>query len=286
MTNNFEIVAEVSSAVQESLGLTSSKHFPEYSRTLFRGLTRFNFGIEVKHFVKRNEWRLLIDANGLPSKDITLEEHFTTLPEQTEFIRNNSKRVQYEYRSSDINSLIDSAQSLREFVEQADLGSAKISETQVGVSFQGTQFDRLKERGATISGMFGNLVCQASGMNLLMMQAEYYIDAGEIDGVEFNEEGDVISIYECQSGIHKGLALDEMHREKALGSYLYANEIISTVRKVVILAGAYEEADLNILRERAYELARRENLIELVALKTTRTDNRISVERVALQMGQ
>jgi hypothetical protein len=69
---------------------------------------------------------------------------------------------------------------------------------------------------------------------------------------------------------------------KALGTYLYDSEIIPTVRKVVILAGAYSEWDLQLLRERAYELARRDRAIELVALITTREENRIGVERVTL----
>ena len=67
-----------------------------------------------------------------------------------------------------------------------------------------------------------------------------------------------------------------------LGSYLYDPEIIPTVRKVVVLAGAYSDSDLRLLRERAYELSRRENSIELVVLITTRTDNKIGVERVVL----
>jgi hypothetical protein len=133
-----------------------------------------------------------------------------------------------------------------------------------------------------MSGMFGNLVCQASGMNLLMTQAEYYVDAGEIDGVEFDDNGKVISIYECQSGIHKGLALDEDHLSKILGAYLYDSEIIPTVRKVVILAGAYDDSTVQILAERAYELDRREVPIELVVLITTRVENRIGVERLGL----
>jgi hypothetical protein len=133
-----------------------------------------------------------------------------------------------------------------------------------------------------MSGMFGNLVCQASGMNLLMTQAEYYVDAGEIDGVEFDNNGKVISIYECQSGIHKGNNLDDDHLGKTLGSYLYDSEIIPTLRKVVVLAGAYDDATLRVLSERSYELARRETPIELVVLITTRVENRIGVERVGL----
>jgi hypothetical protein len=282
MSNNFEIVTDVAATVQEILGLSSNKDYEEFNLVLIRGLTRFNFAIGVKQFAKDSEWRLLVEANGLASKDSSLEEHLGDIVNQTEFVRNSSKRVQYEFRSHDIDQLVDAAQSLREFVDSADLGSAKVVESRFGVTFQGTQFDRLKERGATMSGMFGNLVCQASGMNLVMMQAEYYVDAGEIDGVEFDEAGKVISIYECQSGIHKGSSLDEIHLNKVLGAYLYDPDVIGTVRKVVVLAGAYDDDTMRILKERAYELARREQAIELVVLVTTRDGNRIGVERVGL----
>jgi len=281
MSNNFEIVTDVAATVQEILGLSSSKDYEEFNLVFIRGLTRFNFGVGVKQFAKNSEWRLLIEANGA-TKDSSLEEHLGEIVNQTEFVRNSSKRVQYEFRSHDIDQLVDAAQSLREFVDSADLGSAKVVESRFGVNFQGTQFDRLKERGATMSGMFGNLVCQASGMTLVMMQAEYYVDAGEIDGVEFDEGGNVISIYECQSGIHKGSSLDEIHLNKALGTYLYDSDVIGTVRKVVVLAGAYDDDTMRILKERAYELSLRERAIELVVLVTTRDGNRIGVERVVL----
>jgi hypothetical protein len=63
---------------------------------------------------------------------------------------------------------------------------------------------------------------------------------------------------------------------------LYDPDVIGTVRKVVVLAGAYDDDTMRILKERAYELARRERAIELVVLVTTRDGNRIGVERVAL----
>jgi hypothetical protein len=153
----------------------------------------------------------------------------------------------------------------------------------VGVNFQGTVFSNTKERGATIGGKFGALVCAASGMTLTEMLAEFYTDSGEIDGVELDPETQKpISIYECQAGIHNGMYLDDLHREKALGKYLYDKAILPTVRKVVILAGGYTEMDLNILRERASELAKRPQPIEVVALVTTRDGTVIGVERVAL----
>ena len=250
------------------------------------GLTRHNFLVAVLYSVKDEMWKLRIHTNtSRGGKREILENVFCDLPSVTfsNWFRNTSRNPQYEVSSRNPDELIEEAAILATYVTDNDLGQGTgQAESKVGVSFSGTQFDRLKERGATISGMFGNLVCQASGMNLLMMQAEYYVDAGEIDGVEFAENGDVISIYECQSGIHHGEELDDEHTAKALGTYLYDPEIIPTVRKVVVLAGAYSEGDLRLLKERAYELARRERAIELVVLITTRVDNRIGVERVVL----
>jgi hypothetical protein len=152
-----------------------------------------------------------------------------------------------------------------------------------GVNFQGTVFSKTKERGATIGGKFGALVCAASGMVLTEMLAEFYTDSGEIDGVELDPVTQKpISIYECQAGVHNGMYLDDLHREKALGKYLYDKAILPTVRKVVILAGGYTDMDLNILRERASELAQRPQPIEVVPLVTTRDGDVIGVERVEL----
>jgi hypothetical protein len=185
-----------------------------------------------------------------------------------------------------------SVESLEDFSEVfAALNAAceenevsKVSKvSKVGVNFQGTIFSNTKERGATIGGKFGALVCAASGMTLTEMLAEFYTDSGEIDGVELDPETQKpVSIYECQAGIHNGMYLDDLHREKALGKYLYDKAILPTVKKVVILAGGYTDQDLNILRERSFELSKRPQPIELVALVTTRNENIIGVERVIL----
>lgn len=144
--------------------------------------------------------------------------------------------------------------------------------------FEGTQFDGLKERGATMSPMFCKLICDAADMNLENMIAEYYVDAGEIDGVEFDDVGNIISIYECQSGIHKGEELDELHLGKALGNYLYDPKILPTVKKVVILAGGYSESVIRVFKERQKELKTRG--IQIIPLYTKRQDDEIIVERL------
>lgn len=149
-----------------------------------------------------------------------------------------------------------------------------------GVTFEGTVFERIKERGATMGGKFGKMVCDASGMDLFQMFAEEYYSSGEIDGIEKDEYNNPISIFECQSGIHKGEFLDDGHLNKALGKYLYDPEIIPTVRKVVILAGGYSREHLSIIKERSIELKMRPKPIEVILLKTVREEDEISIVKV------
>ena len=177
-------------------------------------------------------------------------------------------------------------ESILEVLLDADLELEKafnVREPSVsGVTFEGTIFSNLKERGATMSGKFGKMVCEASNMNLEEMLAEFHTqDHGQIDGVELCPETQKpISVYECQSGIHKGAFLDDNHLSKALGRYIYAPEILPTVKKVVILAGGYSASALNIVTERASELAKRDQPIKVVLLKTTKTENKIGIDVV------
>ena len=175
-------------------------------------------------------------------------------------------------------SLIELMEGI-EFDMEKPAGTSK--PVRVGVNFVGTIFENSKERGATIGGKFGKLVCDASGMNRDEMLPEFYTEAGEIDGVEIDPETeDILSIYECQSGIHKGQYLDEVHLNKVMLKYLYDPKIIKTVRKIVILAGGYSEEYLNIIRERSKELLNRTNPIEIILLATTKEENKIGVNRV------
>jgi hypothetical protein len=277
---HLQLAETVADILKLRIGYTDDK-----IRTIhLNGLTRHNFTLQVLYAAKEAVWKLrVMHSSTKQKKDELIASTMSDLPDYnlSEFVRNSSSRVQYEVVLADPDLILEQSSVLAQYVEENDLGCGTAnSEPKVGVSFRGTQFDRLKERGATISGMFGNLVCQASGMRLEMMQAEYYIESGEVDGVEFDEYGKVIAIYECQSGIHHGEELDDEHMMKALGTYLYDSEIIPTVRKVVVLAGAYSEMDLTILRNRALELSRRDQPIELVVLITTRVENKIGIERL------
>lgn len=176
---------------------------------------------------------------------------------------------------------VEEWETLVDFVESLDFVPEKKhsirTEVQVGALFEGTIFERSKERGATIGGKFGKMVCEAAGMDMDWMFAEYNVDAGDIDGAELNPDRSVKTIYECQSGIHKGQYLDDLHLNKALGKYLYDPQVIPTVEKVVILAGGYGEDKLSIIRERAQELSNRERPIRIVLLETVRVENTIKV---------
>ena len=180
-----------------------------------------------------------------------------------------------------VEDMIDVIDALGEGL--VDAGLSKTEKVEVrGASFKGTVFERIQERGATMSGKFGALVCRASGMNLEETIAEWTLNNGrQVDGVELDPVTQKpIAIYECQSGIHNGQFLDSTHRDKALGEYLYDGSILPTVRKVVILAGGYSDEDLSIVRERASELAGRKQPIEVVLLQTVRIENEITVVTV------
>lgn len=172
-------------------------------------------------------------------------------------------------------------EALVEFVENLEWTPERQhtnkTEAQVGALFEGTIFERTKERGATIGGIMGRMVCRAAGMDRDWMLPEYYIEAGEIDGAEIHPDGRVKSIYECQSGIHKGQYLDDLHLNKGLNNYLYDPHVLPTVEKVVFLAGGYGEDKLSIIRERAKELLNRERPIKIVLLETVRVENTIEI---------
>jgi len=285
MTYDKEFHQQLAETIAEILKLRVGYTDEKIRNINLNGLTRHNFTLQILYTVKDEAWRMrIMHSSSKQNKDELIASTMADLPTYSlsEFVRNGSSRVQYEVVVTDPDIILEQANVLAQYVEDNDLGCGAVNnEPRVGVSFRGTQFDRIKERGATISGMFGNLVCQASGMKLEMMQAEYYVESGEIDGVEFDENNKVVAIYECQSGIHHGEELDDEHIMKALGSYLYDPEIIPTVRKVVLLAGAYSEMDLAILRNRSLELSRRDQPIELIVLITTKVDNKIGIERIA-----
>lgn len=156
------------------------------------------------------------------------------------------------------------------------------SEPEIGVVFAGTIFENLKERGTTMSPMFGSMVCKASGMTLERMLCEYYISGGRIDGVEIDEDKNIVSIYECGSGIHKGNFLDWDHWNKVLCRYLYSKEVYSDrLERIVVLAGGYQKEMIDMYAN-VKDLLGRKN-IDFILLKTVREEDDIGVVRILEQ---
>jgi len=224
---------------------------------------------------KRGQLRVILYISGGKQQTLKESEVFSS--------------VNVEWKPWGAIVLVDSVDEMPDVVEAfeealLDVGLSKTEKIEVrGPNFQGTVFERITERGATMSGKFGAMVCAASGMNLTETIAEWNLDSGrQADGVELDPfTQKPITLYECQSGIHHGFFLDAIHRDKALGEYLYDMSIIPTVRKVVILAGGYSEEDFRIVRERASELDSRVQPIEVVLLQTVRMEDTIKVVSVS-----
>ena len=157
------------------------------------------------------------------------------------------------------------------------------SQNQSGVLFEGSNFSNAHERATTIGPRFMNMVCNATGMDLFKMDAEWGTDdAGRIDGVEMDEtEKFPVSILECQSGIQNGSYLDDEHLNKSLLRYPSDPEIAPTLKKIVILAGGYSKEHLTTIKWQSELLKTRD--IEVILLKTIRVEDKIGVEVVNYQ---
>ena len=176
-----------------------------------------------------------------------------------------------------IMSLVEYFSSIANILEKPMGNITKLE--QVGPNFEGTVYQNIKERGATMSPMFGSMVCSKSGMMLERMLCEYYIPGGRIDGVELDEFNNVVSIYECGSGIHRGQFLDWEHWNKVLCRYMYSNEIYTnSLKRIVLLAGGYQQEMLDLSVNINKVLLN--SGIELILLVTKREENSILIERV------
>ena len=171
-------------------------------------------------------------------------------------------------------NFMDTVESMEE------LGISVSSSNSFGVSFEGTNFSNAHERATTIGNRFMKMVCKAADMSDNYDSEWGTDDAGRIDAVEIDEETEnPIAIYECQSGIQYGDYLDNEHVYKALLRYPSDPEIAPTLKKIVILAGGYTKEHLDTIKWQAENLKIARG-IEVILLKTTRTENKIGVERV------
>jgi hypothetical protein len=240
-------------------------------------------GIEITYYTVGQCMRIksLIGGDSLDELNSELSNNFETVKPS---YKNNWSDLICKPTIENIELMISVIESLDFDISEELLDSLmqeKTTKRSAGVTFEGTIYERIKERGSTIGGKFGKMVCDASGMDLFQMFAEEYYSCGEIDGVEKDPlTNKPISIFECQSGIHRGEFLDDGHLNKTLGKYLYDSEIIPTVKKIVILAGGYTKEHLSMLKERSSELMRRQIPIELVLLKTEREGDQIRVVRL------
>lgn len=233
--------------------------------------TQFHgFRLELEQ-LKRGQLRVLLAITNGKQEALSNSEAMTDL-------KLDRKNWGIIFPVDSVEDMVDVIDALSEGLLEAGLSKAEKAAV-TGATFTGTVFERIRERGATMSGKFGSMVCRASDMVLEEMIAEWTLDNGrQVDGVELDPVTQKpISIYECQSGIHNGFFLDSLHRDKALGEYLYDPSILPTVRKVVILAGGYSDEDLKIIAERRSELARRDQSVDIVLLQTVRIENEIAV---------
>lgn len=240
-------------------------------------------GIEITYYTPRQLMRIksLIDEDSLEELNSVLSDNFESVKPS---YKNNWTDLICKPTIENLELLISVIDNMEFNVSEEFLESLlqeKMNKRSGGAVFEGTIYERIKERGSTIGGKFGKMVCDASGMDLFQMFAEEYYSCGEIDGVEKDPlTNKPISIFECQSGIHRGEFLDDGHLNKTLGKYLYDSEIIPTVKKIVILAGGYTKDHLSMLKERSSELKNRQTPIELILLKTEREEDQIRVVRL------
>ena len=244
------------------------------------------FGIKYEWW-DRNTRIVLGYGNSRKDREKMFEEISKIIEQTTKIVkRKNTKSYVSFYLPEDISndSLENVFEEIYDYFEtncdqwEKNVKNASL-EIKNGVSFNGTIFENLKERGATMSPMFGSMVCKASGMRIDRMLCEYYIPGGRIDGVEIDNEGNITSIYECGSGIHKGDFLDWDHWNKVLCKYLYSNKVYTQhLKRVVILAGGYCEEILSIAKN--VSLLLEKSNIEFILLKTDREENNITIVKI------
>ena len=129
---------------------------------------------------------------------------------------------------------------------------------QQGVVFEGTSFEGYGERD------FVAAICQIQKLgyetfipnvgNNLGFEYQLSSTGSRVDAVEFNENGEVVTVIEAQSGIQHGNFLDDEHFAKAIARYPYSPEIKNTVRKVVVIAGGYTQEQIEAFKHAPFEV--------------------------------
>jgi hypothetical protein len=243
-----------------------------------------SWGVKFQYYERKNLF--VIGYGNSPTDRDRLFEGVQSVLTEYEFISYKLNDTYIRLELSDfyledfesiINILLEYFSTIANILEKPMGSITKVE--QVGPSFEGTVYQNIKERGATMSPMFGSMVCNKSGMKLERMLCEYYIPGGRIDGVELDEFNNVVSIYECGSGIHRGQFLDWEHWNKVLCRYMYSDAIhTSHLKRVVLLAGGYQTEMLEFAANINKVL--NNSGIELILLATNKEENNIFIERV------
>ena len=174
---------------------------------------------------------------------------------------------------TDADTLVGLASELLDWVL---LNVTNESVLKTGTKFSETNFAGYGERDF----MAAAVQIQKSGYATILpgvgtnLGFEYQVPStgSRIDAVEFDAVGNVVTVIECQSGIQTGNYLDDEHFAKAISRYPQSAEIRETVKKIVVIAGGFSEAQLATFGQLPYEI---------VALKTIVVDGKIALEAVA-----
>ena len=220
---------------------------------------------EIEH-TKGNQYRLIVAYGDKVNGDIIRENYPSCTTQTTGVFINCADFDELEYAAHD----------MRQFILDNDLSRSVRQIAQTGVTFENTNFAGYGERDF----MAAVTMIQKSGYASVIPSVgaklgfEYVVSStnSRIDAVEFNEAGEVITVIECQSGIQHGDYLDDEHFAKAISRYPQSAEIRETVKKIVVIAGGFSEAQLATFGQLPYEI---------VALKTIVVDGKIALEVVA-----
>ena len=138
-----------------------------------------------------------------------------------------------------------------------DNGVVPVS-SQQGTTFEGTSFEGYGERDFVAAIVqvqkLGYETFIPGVSNRLGFEYELASTGSRVDAVEFNEEGEVITVIEAQSGIQYGNYLDDEHFAKAISRYPYSQEIKSTVKKVIVIAGGFTLEQIEAFQHVPFEV--------------------------------
>ena len=166
-------------------------------------------------------------------------------------------------------TLDEAEQLLEEVIEAFDLVDYEVeikTPKKTGVTFEGTNFENYGERdfmaAVTQITKQGFKQYLPTGRNLV----HEYVAAADsrIDAVELDDNGDVTTVIECQSGIQNGEYLDAVHFEKSISRYPH----LTGAKRVVIIAGGYTDAQLETFSQLPFEV---------ITLTTTVVDGKIEL---------